>query len=437
LAPTARADNIFFKLDNLGTGEDLVVILKLIDPDGSNSPTTKAIVVDFADIFLSSEANPYGITFVDGSDGVVIIESNDYNFGSENYLIEGAQVMVSTETVTGTGINLDRNTGLTGGSADDGTQSFTSDNDVIKFVDIGFLSTTISTQNANLSFEFSVKDVDSDATSSQTLDVTIYTGAVTGTADAESIQRTAGNDSLSGDGGNDIIRGGAGDDTIDGGTGNDLLDFSDASGAINFTLQQGAGPFTVAGGATPGLGQDEYGNMEGVIGSASNDTLTGSTSNDIIKGGDGTDTLNGGDGNDTLDGGGGNDTLNGGNNDDVLAGGAGADSLTGGSGNDKFVYGSVSDAGDAITDFSAVDDDLAFSWAAFNGDADMDGALDAGAFLSGAGVTAATDPGHRFILNTTDDTLRYDADGSGGGASILIADINDVPLTSADIIFIA
>ena len=129
----------------------------------------------------------------------------------------------------------------------------------------------------------------------------------------------AGNDTLNGNLGNDTLRGGAGNDTIDGGSGTDLLDFSDATGALNFTLVQSASNTTVTAGATPGLGQDIYKNMEGVIGSTFGDTLIGSASGDVI------------------------------------IGGAGADTMTGGAGGDTFVYrnGDAS-ALDTITDFNAV-----------------------------------------------------------------------------------
>ena len=50
----------------------------------------------------------------------------------------------------------------------------------------------------------------------------------------------------------------------------------------------------------PGLGTDTYRNMEGVIGTAFNDTLTGTNGNDVLKGGGGNDTLFGLDGNDLL-----------------------------------------------------------------------------------------------------------------------------------------
>jgi hypothetical protein len=48
---------------------------------------------------------------------VVIIEGNDYNAAGENYLIYGAQLLVSTEGVAGSGIDLVRDTGAATGGA--------------------------------------------------------------------------------------------------------------------------------------------------------------------------------------------------------------------------------------------------------------------------------------------------------------------------------
>ena len=172
---TATATGMYLKLDGLTGNEDLVVILKLVDPDGSNSPTTRAIVVDAGDIYKSSESNPYGITFADGSDGVVIIEGNDYNFGTENYVIVGAQLLTSTETVTGSNIAIDLNrvTGATGASTSN-TKSFggtTVDNDVIKITDIGVVTTLTTTQILKLDIDVTVTDSDGDSTAVTTLTV--------------------------------------------------------------------------------------------------------------------------------------------------------------------------------------------------------------------------------------------------------------------------
>ncbi|OWK21984.1 hypothetical protein AJ88_13655 [Mesorhizobium amorphae CCBAU 01583] len=205
----------------MGAGEDFVVILKLVDPD-TNQTTTRAIVVDYADIYLAGQSNPYNIAY-GSADGAVIIESNDYNINpGENYVITGMQMLTSTESITGSGINLNKDTGATGGSS--GTQAFTNDNDVIKFTDIGFVTATTTPQNADLTFNVTVKDADGDTSPAQQLDVHVVNGVTyTGTADAETMQGTANGDTLTGNGGNDILQGFAGADILNGGDGNDLL----------------------------------------------------------------------------------------------------------------------------------------------------------------------------------------------------------------------
>ena len=131
----------------------------------------------------------------------------------------------------------------------------------------------------------------------------------------------ANQDTLDGWAGNDVLRGAAGNDKMDGGDGIDLLDFSDVSTNITFTLQQGTaagGGYHSATNGDTGAGNDDYRNMEGVIGGSGNDTLNGSSSNDVLHGLGGTDTLNGNNGNDTLRGGAGNDTIDGGAGIDLL-----------------------------------------------------------------------------------------------------------------------
>jgi hypothetical protein len=219
--PTTRADGIYLKVADLGDGEDLVVILKLISKSNPSDLTTKAVIVDYQDVYLGTETNPYGITFTGpnpGNQGLVIIESNDYNSMLQDYQVYGAQLLVSTEGVSGTGINLNRATGSSGGSTT--TQAFapggvTADNDVVKIVDIGFIKADSNTLNADLFFKLAVVDADGDATSTQTLNVDIIgSSTFTGTSAAESIQGTGGNDSITGGGGKDILTGGAGVNTF-------------------------------------------------------------------------------------------------------------------------------------------------------------------------------------------------------------------------------
>ena len=234
---TARADGMYLKLAKLGAGEDLVILLKLIDPD-DDSTTTRAIVVDYGDVYLSSEANPYGITFEDGSDGVVIIEGNDYNGAGENYLIYGAQLLVSTEGVTGSGIDLNRDTGDTGASTT--TDAFgpdTVDTDVIKVVDIGIISSTTNTVDAHLTFDFQNVDGDADMTGTQTLDVLIEGNHM--------FVGTAADDVILGSSDSDVIQGGAGDDVMTGGDGIDAFLYDDvdldAGHDVITDFQYGAG----------------------------------------------------------------------------------------------------------------------------------------------------------------------------------------------------
>ncbi|MDO5356189.1 MAG: Ig-like domain-containing protein, partial [Conchiformibius sp.] len=84
--------------------------------------------------------------------------------------------------------------------------------------------------------------------------------------------------------------------------------------------------------------------IENLIGSAHNDTLTGNNADNAIYGGAGDDVINGGKGNDWLDGGSGNDTLKGGMGDDVYIVGEAGDKVeeASGQGNDH-VYSSRTD----------------------------------------------------------------------------------------------
>jgi len=117
----------------------------------------------------------------------------------------------------------------------------------------------------------------------------------------EGVLGGSGNDSILGDSlsnvldggaGNDTLLGGDGDDNIDGGTGNDFASYAGAAAGV-VSLING----NVAGGA----GLDVLFNIEGLIGSNSNDTLLGNTDANTLIGGDGVDSLSGNAGNDWLD----------------------------------------------------------------------------------------------------------------------------------------
>ncbi len=240
---------------------------------------------------------------------------------------------------------------------------------------------------------------------------------ISGGLDNDSILGEAGNDLLSGDDGTDTISGGVGDDTLLGGTGTDLLNGDDGAdsldgGTDNDTLNGGTGDDTLHGGtgadvlnASAGMDYADYtdsgagvnidlgagtatggdatgdtlSGVDGIYGSAYNDTLIGfdgfstdpadpytnvlygnagddyidgaggddslygGADNDTVLGGAGNDLVDGGTGNDSLDGGTGNDTLSGGDGDDTLLGGDGDDYIDGGLGDNFYDGGLGSD----------------------------------------------------------------------------------------------
>ncbi|WP_099069623.1 calcium-binding protein [Nostoc linckia] len=156
--------------------------------------------------------------------------------------------------------------------------------------------------------------------------------------------------------------------------------------------------------------------------------FTGDAGNNSIAGGTGNDNLNGGAGNDTITGGGGNDILTGGSGNDLLVGGSGNDTLTGNDGADIYRFTAPSDRLDTIIGFSgAAGDKIQISAVSFGGGL-VAGNLTPDRFRSGAGITTANTANQRFIYNTTNGALFYDADGSlGGSAPLQIATLSGNP----------
>jgi Ca2+-binding RTX toxin-like protein len=243
--------------------------------------------------------------------------------------------------------------------------------------------------------------------------------------------------------------------TIDGGVGTDTLAL--AANVVNPALPAGSGPANDvvvfsglgAGSVTTatqiltgsGLTQTlqpaarylKFKNIETLNTGIGNDKVTGSAVKDTVFLGDGVDIANMGDGDDSVFGEGGIDTINGGNGIDSIMGGLGADKLTGGVGADTFFYVNTADGTDIISDFAA-DDFLAFKGTVFGNLAK--GALAAANFWTNT-TGVAHDADDRFIFNTTDDTLWYDADGNAVGAAFKMADMNIAfDLTAADIVIV-
>ncbi|MFN0194667.1 MAG: hypothetical protein ACKVP5_22275 [Aestuariivirga sp.] len=234
---------------------------------------------------------------------------------------------------------------------------------------------------------------------------------LTGNIDVDILTGLAGNDTLIGRDGNDVLRGGLGADVLNGGLGiADLADYIGATAAITAALD---GSLAGAGEA---LGDTFLGN-ERLRGSNFDDTLTGDGLDNILFGQDGIDTMNG------LAG------------VDRLFGGNGIDTLTGGAGADRFEFGTLTEIGDIITDFSAIDDTIVVTASAFGGGL-VAGTLNA-AFFQSRADNVAQDADDRFIFQTTDQTLWFDADGNGAGAAVLVADLQaGATVTNADILVI-
>lgn len=176
-----------------------------------------------------------------------------------------------------------------------------------------------------------------------------FADTLTGDSGDNFLSGAAGNDSLSGSTGNDTLAGGAGADTLNGGEDMDFADYSTSGAGVAVNL----GTYVTSGGDAAG---DVLQGIDGVIGSAFNDTLIGfdqqglsgdvytnifygAAGNDYIDGMGADDSIFGGADNDTVLGGAGNDTLLGGSGTDSLYGGSGNDSLAGGDGNDSLEGG--------------------------------------------------------------------------------------------------
>ncbi len=181
------------------------------------------------------------------------------------------------------------------------------------------ISSETSGTDHTINVQVDVTDADNDVVTDYLTVTFDANGDITGTEESEVLVGGTGNDSIIGGGGDDILMGkdgddiligGAGDDAIDGGLGDDTVSYEDAPSGVTVDL----GANTAMGGD----GSDTLSNIENVIGSDYNDSITGDGGDNMLSGGLGDDTLIGGAGNDTLigeitdteiDGGLGTDTL--------------------------------------------------------------------------------------------------------------------------------
>ncbi|MDM8553643.1 FecR domain-containing protein [Desulfococcaceae bacterium HSG7] len=156
---------------------------------------------------------------------------------------------------------------------------------------------------------------------------------IIGTEDDDELNGTAYNDTIEGLAGDDTLNGGAGDDSLLGGDDNDTLQGNDG----NDTLDGGGGVNTASFADAPGqvivnladndqVDNDGYGNIENNLINIQN--VIGSEHNDSISGDDHDNHLSGLAGDDYLFGAGGDDTLQGGAGKDTFDGGGGVNTVT-------------------------------------------------------------------------------------------------------------
>jgi hypothetical protein len=236
---TSKAIFLEFTQAGIGAGKDMLVVLKLVDDNDPTHTINRTFIVGNSagnDDVLNDSVPTYGFV-AQAQNGIVVFESNDYNFTGEHYSIQGAQVVTSTQNTTGTGYQLN---GAIDNPATPGVEGATpnaqiafggatteGNNEPIKIVNIGFVST--ATPDAHLTFDVAVADADGDATVTQTLDVTIvgdhHVTASTG-ADTFVIADTDVDGLLS-----------IGLTVIDGGfaTGSDSLNFTVPGSVANYT----------------------------------------------------------------------------------------------------------------------------------------------------------------------------------------------------------
>jgi Ca2+-binding RTX toxin-like protein len=124
-------------------------------------------------------------------------------------------------------------------------------------------------------------------------------------------------------------------------------------------------------------------------------------------------------------------TGNAGNN--ILTGGLGNDTLFGGAGVDTFVLNKPSQGIDIIKDFVSGTDKIAISQSEFGGGLTAGNPLLSSQIRLGAGVSSANSASQRFLFNTSNGNLYFDADGMGGIGAVQIAKLEGVTgLTSND-----
>jgi hypothetical protein len=181
--PTTHQGEMFIVFDQISSVDDLIVVLKLVDTV-TGVYTTKTLVVNADDLYTNSVADKAalagtayeGISLsLDNTDGLLIVQPNDYNTAGTHWEIVGGQILVSPTDVDGTGIAFNGDINV----ASTGTEAFSTDTDTggAKITSIGFLVPSTTDQNATIEFDVKVTDADGDSVTQN--DVTVQIGTPT------------------------------------------------------------------------------------------------------------------------------------------------------------------------------------------------------------------------------------------------------------------
>jgi Ca2+-binding RTX toxin-like protein len=225
---------------------------------------------------------------------------------------------------------------------------------------------------------------------------------------------------LVGNGADNVLDGAGGADVMAGGAGNDTYIVDNAADRANEAAA--AGTDSVLASASFVL----RANVENLtLTGSANLNATGNAHDNVLTGNDGFNFLIGFAGADTLAGGAGNDALRGGTGNDRLTGDAGVDRF-------EFLEAPGAANADVITDFTGGVDKIRVDDAFFAGIGAPGAftALDA-RFFAAPGATGGADASDRVVYDTSTGDLYYDADGSGVGAALLFATLQDHPSLAA------
>ncbi|MDV7269902.1 Hint domain-containing protein [Thioclava sp. A2] len=364
---------------------------------GGTGPTS-SVTFDFSSVAGSGlDSAVSDVSFrlwdVDNSSwtDIVTIRAYDENGAEVPVSLSATQDIINGQTVTGTGGN-NASSDLNGsvlvqavGPLSRIVVSYAnqgSGGQVLQISDVAFtaIQTDDDTLDGGDGDDLLIDDAGNDLLLGGAGADTIFGGlgadTLDGGADNDQLSGGEGNDSIRGDTGDDFLDGGAGADTllggtgldtlhggaggdyISGGAGMDYLDYSDSGAGVSINLGSGA----ASGGDAAG---DTILGVDGIYGSAFNDTLVGFNGQivggadaytNVFYGNEGDDYLDGAGGGDSLFGGSGNDTILGGAGNDYLEGGAGLDAITGGTGSDTISLYFGQDAGEAVDGSEDADD---------------------------------------------------------------------------------